>query len=73
MPAKKKKTKQSYLPGIRVSNESWEQGKRIKGLYQITGSKVTLGQIFTELMIKHGPALEASLSKKYDSMRKKSA
>jgi hypothetical protein len=73
MPAKTKrkpKKKQVQLPGIRVSNPAWALGKRIKGLYSLVGKRVTQGQIYSEMMMRNGPALVKKLDKEYEDLKK---
>lgn len=70
--SKSKKKKQVQQPGIRVTNEAWELGKRIKSLFALTGGpRMTQGAIYTSLMLKHGPKMVDDLEKKYDTLRSK--
>lgn len=69
--AKPKKTKQVFKPGIRVEDDAWTLGNDIKNLFSLTGTRTTIGLIFTDLIRKHGPGIKASLQKKWEKINEK--
>ena len=67
---RKEQQKPSHKPAIRVSDEANLLGIQIKLLSSQCGVRVYIGDIFSELMLEHGPAIVKKLQIELDKIRK---
>jgi hypothetical protein len=70
MAKKKPVIKQKFKPGVRVEDEAWDIAIELKSLNGLCGRRVYIGDLFSKLMITHGPAIRKKLAKEYEKLKK---